>query len=310
MCYGASKLSIHPYIRILRYRPISVTMRSRMAMHNFLQSAVCRCVEPVVLTRSEPLLPGTLIQRYKRFLADIRLEDGCTITAHCVNTGAMEGLTQPGIRVWVSRATNPNRKLQFTWELAEVDGRIYGVDTSLPNRVVGHLLRQRLLPGLKRWSELKPEKPYGQHSRIDFWLRQGSTQVYLEVKNCHLLYPDGFAYFPDCVSARATEHVGELTSLASAPGHQSQVLFVVQISGCRGVRPSDMHDPAFATAARCAGAAGVRFRALLVEHTPTEIRVQGLLPVDLRPYMLDRVQGWRAEALQRKCLAPPAPCVS
>lgn len=258
---------------------------------------------PIVFPRKTSLLPGVLVKRYKRFLADIQLDSGDLITAHCVNTGAMEGLTAPGIRVWVSRAENPARKLAWTWEIAEVDGRIYGVDTSAPNRVVGQLLKKRALSWLSEYDELEPERRYpGTLKRADFWMRRGEAQLWLEVKNCHLVYPDGRGYFPDCVSDRAAAHMGELARLVSGSGTSisAEVLFFVQVPDVQAVRPSDVHDPTFAAAARAAAEAGVRFSALVVRQTPQETIVERTVPVDLDPYDRHPVETWRLEARRKR----------
>ena len=251
-----------------------------------------------VIPRSLALVEGTFLTRYKRFLADVRLATtGEVVTAHCVNTGAMEGLTHPGGRVWLSLAENPARKLRYTWELAEVDGRIFGVNTSMPNRIVGHLLREGRLPWHRRpWDEVRAEVRYGERSRVDFRLTRGKSLHYLEVKNCHLIYPDDRAYFPDCVSERATGHLHELVKVTQA-GHTAEVVFCVQTPRVRSVRPSDVHDPAFAIAARAAREAGVRFHAIAVSHTPDSIIVHRAVPVELKPYHTSRVTRWRTEAV-------------
>ena len=254
---------------------------------------------PFRIERSAPLIPGTLLHRYKRFLADVRLDDraGTIVTAHCVNTGAMEGLTRPGTRVWLSRADAPARKLKYTWETAEIDGRMVGVNTSLPNRLVGLLLREQGLPWLAAWDGIAAERRYGQHSRVDFHLtrRRGSREHFLEVKNCHLVYPDRRAYFPDCVSDRAAMHLRELAEVVRQ-GCSAEVLFVVQVPCTVAVRPSDVHDPVFAATAREVCAAGVRFSALRVAQTPDAIMVEKRIPVDLRPYPTARIARWRHAA--------------
>ncbi len=258
---------------------------------------------PIRIPRTRTLQEGVLIRRYKRFLADVELTDGRLVTAHCVNTGAMEGLTQPGIRVWVSAAQNPARKLAFTWELAEVGGLIYGVDTSAPNRFVRDLLSRRLLPWLADYDELAAEKRYpGTLRRADFWMRSGEREVWIEVKNCHLVYPDSRAYFPDCVSDRAAAHMRELAAMTrEGEGRVSaETLFFVQTPGATAVRPSDVHDPVFAEAARTAALAGVRFSALLVLQTPEKTVIEARIPVDLKPYATDCVAGWREEARSLK----------
>lgn len=228
----------------------------------------------------------------------MRLDSGETVTAHCVNTGAMEGLTRPGIPVWLSQSDNPKRKLKYTWELAEVDGRMWGVNTSLPNKLVGRLLAEQKLSWLTQWTNVRPEKKYGEKSRVDFWLSSGEREHFLEAKNCHLLYPDSYAYFPDCVSARAAGHLHELCNcIAGCDGDRrvtAEVLFVVQIAGALCVRPSDLHDPTFAAAARLAAKKGVKFSAIGVAHTEDAITVYGPIPVDLKPYDTAPHALWRA----------------
>lgn len=254
-------------------------------------------MNPVVLPRTAPLLEGRLLRRYKRFLADVELDDGAVVTAHCVNTGAMEGLTTPGNRVWLSRADNPKRKLAFTWELVEAGGRLYGANTGLPNRIVRHLLEGGHLPWLSHFHEVVPERRYGERSRVDFWLRGRRGELYLEVKNNHLLYPDRRAYFPDSVSARATAHLEELAAVVSdRPRVRSEVLFVCQMPGVKAVRPSDLHDPTFATTARRVAQEGVRFSAIEVLHTPEEVRITRRIPVSLAPYRLETVRRLRDQA--------------
>jgi len=249
----------------------------------------------LTLPHPTPLLEGTLVARYDRFLADVRFPDGRVAPVHCVNPGRMEGLVRPGARVWVSRAPPARRrKLAFTWELVEdADGRMVGANTMAPNRIGRALLEARALRGLTRFDELVPERRYGDGSRIDFWLRRGRRETYVEVKNCHLVYPDSRGYFPDSVSARATRHLGELVRVV-AEGHRAVVLFTVQRPDARSIRPSDVHDPTFAEAVREAAGAGVRFRAVRVRPTPRAYEVLDAIPVDLRRYGLGRQRRWRA----------------
>jgi len=256
---------------------------------------------PVRYPRERDLVEGRLVRRYKRFLADVQIGSGKAaevITAHCANTGAMEGLTRPGLRVWIARATNPKRKLGWDWELAqgpeELGGRIFGAHTAVPNRLVHRLIDDGHLPWLEPVDELTPEKPYGERSRIDFWLKSGPTETFLEVKNCHLVYPDDRAYFPDAVSARAVKHLEELAAVARS-GHRAEVLFVCQTGPVTAVRPSDLHDPTFAATARRVAAQGVRFRALAVTNTPEEIVIEGTVPVDLEPYATEQITTWRGQ---------------
>ncbi|MGF1573097.1 MAG: DNA/RNA nuclease SfsA [Sumerlaeia bacterium] len=248
------------------------------------------------------LTPGVLVQRYKRFLADIQLDSGELITAHCVNTGRMEGLTRPGLRVWVSPATNPNRKLKYTWELTEVAGEIIGTNTGFPNGFVKFLLENNLLSFLPEYHDFKAEVTVAKSHRVDFQLElEGGKRLLIEVKNCHLIYPDGIAYFPDSISERATKHLQGLVEQID-DSTQCCVLHLCQIPDVKAVRPSDAHDPVYAATARKNKLKGLNFFGLCLKQTPEEILVQGLVPVDLEPYSLANVEKWKLanEAASKK----------
>ena len=170
---------------------------------------------------AEPLIEGRLVERYKRFLADIDLESGERVTAHCANPGAMLGLKEPGSRVFLSRASNPNRKLKFNWEFVEVaagggPSQLVGINTSRPNLLVAEALKERRLAPFAEYDRVRPEVKYGRNSRIDFLLdRDGAPPCYLEVKNCHLMRQAGFAEFPDCIAARSAKHMYELSDMVA-----------------------------------------------------------------------------------------------
>jgi sugar fermentation stimulation protein A len=252
-----------------------------------------------------PLVEGRLVRRYHRFLADVDL-GGRVVVAHCVNSGRMEGLVERGLRVWLSPAANPARKLAWTWELVEVGGVLVGANTAIPNTLVGAMLRARALPGFRAHRGVVAEAPHGPLSRVDFSVSMPGGAHLVEVKNCHLAYPDGRGYFPDSVSERGTKHLRELAAHARKGG-KATVLFTVQRADAVAVRPSDVHDPAFAQAARRAARAGVRFRALRVVPTLEGLRVEGELPVDLEPYELDAPRRFsRALAASSGWERPPA----
>lgn len=233
------------------------------------------------------------LARYDRFVADVEFADGTVASCHCVNPGRMEGLVRPGIRAWVSPApAGSKRKLRWTLELLEIDGRCIGANTQVPNRIAEALVRARLVPGMKRWRSLEREVRYGDRSRIDLLLRGAGAEHLVEVKNCHLVYPDGRAYFPDSVSDRAARHLRELAAQVT-DRRRATVLFVLQRSDGRALRPSRLHDPVFADAASRASEAGVKFRAVQVAPGPEGYRYLRTIPVDLRRYDPTRLEPYR-----------------
>ncbi|MEM6955392.1 MAG: DNA/RNA nuclease SfsA [Myxococcota bacterium] len=244
-----------------------------------------------------PLQEGRLVARWDRFIAEAKLSDGRVVRAHCVNPGRMEGLVEAGRRLWVRHAPSKTRKLAYTWELVEhtdVNGKpiVIGANTQAPNRIVGALLRAQVIPGLRRYSALRAEVRDGAR-RLDFLL-EGKTRRFVEVKNCHLVYPDGRAYFPDTVSERATAHLHHLIEVVQR-GQRAEVLFCVQRpDALRSIRPSAAHDPAFAEGCRQAAQAGVGFRAIQVRPTLEGYAWMGTVPVDLKTYDASAHGTWIA----------------
>ena len=248
---------------------------------------------PEVVFRWEPSLTrGQLLGRRHRFLVDVKLECGTTVVAHCANPGCMEGLVRPGAEVWLSESSSSKRTLQWTWELVRVDGVLIGANSWTANRLVKTLLERRKLPGLKRFIELRSERRQGKGTRLDFELISGRRSHFVEVKNGHLVYPDGAAYFPDSVTVRSVKHLTKLRRLMNA-GHAATVIVTVQRSDAQMLRPSDLHDPVFAAALRSASRAGLKIRALKFEPSPVGFSFLGELPVDLRPYSADGLAAWR-----------------
>ena len=207
---------------------------------------------------STPLVPGRLIRRYKRFLADVELEAGGTVTAHCPNPGSMMGLADPGLRVWMEPNDDPSKKLKYGWRLAELDGGHWsGIDTAVPNRVVGEALRDRAVPELSAYGQVRPEVRYGTNSRVDFLLSgPGLPDAYVEVKNVHLRRDGDWAEFPDSVTKRGAKHLAELSEMARA-GRRAVMLYLVQRTDCARFRLAGDIDPAYARAFAAARAAGV-----------------------------------------------------
>jgi sugar fermentation stimulation protein A len=227
-----------------------------------------------------PLVRGRLIQRYKRFLADIELEDGSIITAHCPNPGAMIGLNMPGLTCWLSHDPNPKRKLPYTWELVEApshDGKFLpvGLNTMHPNRLVAEALAADAIPEVAGYASVRREVKYGLGSRVDFLLESTDRpRCWLEVKNVHLRREGTLAEFPDCVAARSTRHLGELEEMVRA-GDRAVVLFVVQRTDCDSFRAAADCDPAFAAALDRVIANGVEVYVYACEITRTGVRIAG-----------------------------------
>lgn len=225
------------------------------------------------------LLRGTLIKRYKRFLADIRLENGEIITAHCANPGAMLGLKEPGLPVWLSQSDNPKRKLKYSWELTQIDGHLVGINTALPNRIVAEALRNKQIKELAAYDHVRPEVKYGEKSRIDFLLTgEGLPDCYLEVKNVHLLRQGSLAEFPDSKTARGEKHLVELGNMV-AQGHRAVNLYLVQRTDCTEFSFASDLDPTYARAADTALNAGVEFLCYDCTIDPTKICLNHPLPI-------------------------------
>jgi len=232
---------------------------------------------------TEPLIPATLIKRYKRFLADVVLPSGEAITAHVANPGAMIGLAAPGSRVWLSKSKKPNRKLPYSWELVELDPgagpELIGINTAHPNLLVAEAIAAGALPELAGYASTRREVKYGRNSRIDFLLEApGREPCYVEVKNVHLMRQGGLAEFPDSITARGAKHLDELAAVTAA-GARAVMLFLIQIgSASRFALARDL-DPGYGVAfdrARSAGVEAVAYRCL-IEHAA--ITLAGPVPI-------------------------------
>lgn len=227
----------------------------------------------------EKRLAGILLRRYKRFLAEVRLDDGAELTVHCPNSGAMLGCSEPGSRVIISCADNPARK--YAWTLEMVRGPVcwIGVHTGRTNQVVHEGLERGLIDAFGRISGIRREVALGRHVRLDFLLHTGTGRVYLEVKQCSLA-EDGIGLFPDAVTARGAKHMRELAALA-AGGEQAAVLFCVPRTDVQLCSVARRIDPGYAQAVEQAMAAGVRFLAWQAEVRPEAVGMTRQIPFHL-----------------------------
>lgn len=205
-----------------------------------------------------PLVAATLLQRYKRFLADVELADGSVITVHCPNTGRMTGCAEPGSEVWLSESSDTRRKYRYTWELTrDRDGNFVYIHSARANRVIAEALADGRIDELAGYSEIAAEVPIGDAgSRADFLLRDKGRECFVEVKCVTLHTGDGIGCFPDAVSARGARHLRELAA-ARSRGSRAVLCFCVQHPAVSEVRPADAIDPAYGNALREAVAAGV-----------------------------------------------------
>ena len=238
----------------------------------------------------EFLQEGRLIRRYKRFMADIELENGQQITLHCPNTGSMKNCLFPGHRVWFSDSHNPRRKYPCTWEQAEIpvqfgeDERmtLAGLNTGKANPLVEELLKSGKVKALASYGMIRREVKYGaENSRVDFLLTQdGLPDCYLEVKSVTLAMGDGLGLFPDAVTSRGTRHLRELKETC-VQGGRAVLFFCVQHTGIDRIAPADEIDPVYGQALREAIAAGVEVMAWGAEMSPEGIELVHELPVQV-----------------------------
>ncbi len=227
----------------------------------------------------QPLYPGVLIRRYKRFLADVELESGGTVTAHCPNSGSMKGCSIPGGRVLLSMSGNPGRKLRYTWELAQVNGSWVGINTGLPNKLAAEAIRLGAIPELSGYDDIRSEVRYGKDSRIDLLLSGPRGLCYVEVKNVTLVEGNR-ALFPDAETLRGQKHLKELMREVRE-GNRSVIFFVVQRGDARALAPADAIDPEYGRLLRLAVKNGVEALAWQADVHPWEIRLARSLEVRL-----------------------------
>jgi sugar fermentation stimulation protein A len=227
-----------------------------------------------------PLTRGKLIKRYKRFLADVLLDTGETVTAACPNTGSMLGLTDAGNSVWLSRSESLTRKYPHTWELVEIpDIGLVGINTGQPNHIVTEAITQGKIAGLEGYATLRNEVKYGQNSRIDILLEDAALPpCYVEIKNVHFFRKPGLAEFPDCVTKRGAKHLVELSNMVNA-GARAVMVYLIQCQNPSRFGLADDKDRTYFNEFRKARDAGVEALALTCNVSTSEITVDRAIPV-------------------------------
>lgn len=230
-----------------------------------------------------PLIRGRLVQRYKRFLADVILDSGEAITAACPNTGSMLGLAAPGSTVWLSRSRSETRKYPHTWEMVEADlghgPALVGINPMHPNKLVAEAIEMGSIDPLAGYGSLRREVKYGQSSRIDLLLEdEHKGRCYVEVKNVHLMRIAGSAEFPDSVTTRGAKHLGELAAMV-AQGHRAVMVYLIQRSDAERFSISGDLDPAYLDAFATATQAGVEAIAYRCRLSAEDIIVDKAVPI-------------------------------
>lgn len=225
-----------------------------------------------------PLLKGQLIKRYKRFLVDVRLEDGSIITAHCPNSGSMKGLKEEGLTVWLSQSDNPKRKLKETLEIVEVDGVAVGVNTQWPNKLVRTAFIEGLYDDFQDVSEVKSEVKFGEKSRLDHFVKlKDGREIYVEVKNVTLKEGD-LALFPDAMTQRGQKHLLELINHVKRGG-ESAMVYLIQRADVSAFDVARDIDPEYSRLYDLAKEAGVLIFPYKYEITPEGFRFIEKIPL-------------------------------
>lgn len=231
-----------------------------------------------------PLIRGRLIKRYKRFLADVELDDGSVVTAHCPNSGSMRGCAEPGAPVWISESDNPKRKLKHTWEIIRTEASWIGINTQVPNRLVKVSIEHGLVEELAGYARVTAEVKTSDHTRLDLMLEdEGGGRCYVEIKNCTLVEA-GVAMFPDAVTTRGQKHLEELVRLKAA-GHEAVIFYLIQRTDATVFSPAAAIDPVYADKLVWAAGKGVRIITrdveILAGNDPGIIRLRAPVPVRL-----------------------------
>lgn len=224
------------------------------------------------------LIPGKLVKRYKRFMADVELENGEVVVAHCANSGSMLSVKEAGSPVWISPSNNPKRKLKYTWELVEVDGHLVGINTGHPNKIVEEAILAGQIAELIGYDSLRREVKYGQNSRIDVLLEDpDKPKCYVEVKNVTLRRGDN-ADFPDAVTSRGAKHLRELGDMVEE-GHRGVMFYLVQRADCAVMDIARDIDPEYDACLKEAMKRGVEVICYQCDVKLDEITVSGPLGV-------------------------------
>ncbi len=226
-----------------------------------------------------PLVEGTLVRRYKRFMADVKLRNHHLVTAHCPNSGSMKACSEPGKTVYLSRQNKPSRRLKYTWEIIDMGTSLVGVNTMVPNRLTEAAVLAGEIPGLRGYETVRREVKYDGNSRIDLLLIRDGARCFVEVKNCTLV-SEGLACFPDAVTSRGLKHLIALQNQVEK-GHRSVMVYLIQRMDAVRFAPADHIDPAYGKELRKAVKRGVEVLVYDVSIDLEGIRLNRPVPFDI-----------------------------
>ena len=226
----------------------------------------------------EKLIHGTLIKRYKRFLADVKLDNGEEVTAHCTNSGSMKSCLENGAEVYLSPVNDPKRKTRFTWEMIKINGDWVGINTGNPNKIAFEAISKGKVPGLENYTTIKREVKFGD-SRFDVFAENDLEQCFVEVKNV-TLKEGKYALFPDAVTTRGQKHLKTLMEVKKQ-GLRAVMLYIVQRTDVEIFAPAKEIDPDYAKALKEAVSEGVEVIVMQTKVTPEKIELLKKLPVEM-----------------------------
>lgn len=224
------------------------------------------------------LVHGTLIKRYKRFLADIKLDNNKIVTAHCTNSGTMKSCIEEGAEVYVTHVNNPKRKTQYTWEMIKINHKWVGVNTAWPNLLAAEAIKNNEIQGLKGYSTVKREVKFND-SRFDIYCENDKEKCFIEVKNVTMKVGN-YALFPDAVTTRGLKHLNTLIE-AKQQGYRAVMIYIIQRSDVSAFGPAKSIDPNYSKGLKNAINEGVEILALQAKVSPESIIIEKKLPVEI-----------------------------
>jgi len=227
---------------------------------------------------SKPLIHGTLIKRYMRFLADVKLDSGETVTAHCTNSGSMKSCIENGAEVYLSPVDDPNRKTKFTWEMIKINGDWVGINTSNPNKLAFEEVKAGRIEKLKGYTEVQAEVKFDD-SRFDLMAKNSNETCFIEVKN--VTYKEEiYALFPDAITSRGKKHLETLVKVKEQ-GMRAVMLYIIQRTDVEIFSTAKQIDPEYSKSLKIAYEKGVEIIPVQVKVTPEKIEIVKELPFEL-----------------------------